>query len=147
MIIIDSSVIFKWFNATEEFHLQAKALLKQHLLKNNEILIPTLLLYEITNAWATKTKLDEKDIKDKLKRLEKYSLKMIPINFTLLKTAAGFSKKYRVSVYDATYAVIAEEKKCDLITADDKFADKINLQFVKKLSTIPNTDIIHLDPA
>ena len=95
----------------------------------------------------TKTKLDEKDIKDNLKRLEKYSLKMIPINFTLLKTAAGFSKKYRVSVYDATYAVIAEEKKCDLITADDKFADKINLQFVKKLSTIPNTDIIHLDPA
>jgi len=138
MIIIDSSVIFKWFNTTEEFHLQAKVLLRQHLSRNNEILIPTLLLYEITNAWATKTKLDEKDIKDNLERLEKYSLKIIPINFAQLKKAAKFSKKYLVSVYDATYAVVAEEKKCDLITADDRFANKVNLPFVKKLSDYNN---------
>lgn len=134
MIVIDSSVIFKWFDANEDFHLQAKGCLRQHLLRENEILIPDLLLYEITNAWTTKSKLDEKDVKDNLARLEKYSLKIIPINFELLKKAAWLSKKYRVSVYDAIYAIVAEEKKCNLITADDKFANKINLPFVKKLS-------------
>lgn len=134
MMIIDSSIIFKWFDTSEELHLQARMLLRQHLSKDNGISIPTLLLYEITNAWATKTNLDEKDIKDNLDRLEKYYLKIISTNFEQLKKAARFSKKYGVSVYDAMYAVIAEEKKCDLITADDKFANKVNLPFVKKLS-------------
>ncbi len=138
MIVADSSVIFKWFDASENFYLQAKAHLRQHLLRENEILIPDLLLYEITNAWATKSKLDEEDIKGNLMRLEKYSLKRIPIDFELLKKAAWFSKKYQVSVYDAAYAVLAEERKCNLITADDKFADKVNLPFIKKLSESKN---------
>lgn len=138
MIVIDSSVIFKWFDTTEDFHLQAKVYLRQHLSKEFTILIPDLLLYEITNAWATKTKLDEKDIKDNLARLEKYSLKITPITFELLKKAAWFSKKYQVSVYDAIYAVMAEEKSCDLITADDKFANKVDLPFIKKLSDYTN---------
>ncbi len=134
MIVVDSSVIFKWFDVTEDLHLQAEGYLRQHLSEESEILIPDLFLYEIANAWATKTRLDEEDIKDNLARLEKYSLKIIPINFELLKKAAWFSKKYKVSVYDAIYAVMAEEKKCDLITADYKFAAKVNLPFIKKLS-------------
>lgn len=138
MIVVDSSIIFKWFDATENFHLQAKAYLRQHLLRENEILIPDLLLYEITNAWATKTQLDEEDIKGNLARLEKYALNIIPINFELIKKAASHSKKYKVSVYDAIFAVMAEERKCDLITADNKFADKVNLPFIKKLSKFIN---------
>lgn len=134
MIIIDSSVVFKWFDSSEEYSLSSKLLLKQHLSSNDKISIPDLLLYEITNAWATKSNFNEKDINDNLERFERYSLKIIPVNFKVLKQAASFSKKYGVSVYDATYAVIAEEKQCDLITADDRFADKVNLQFIKKLS-------------
>lgn len=133
MIVIDSSVIFKWFDISEEYYLQAKLLLRQHLSKEFKIYIPGLLLYELTNAWATKTNLNEKDIKANLDRLEKYSLQTIPVNFAILKKAASFSKKYQVSVYDATYAVIAEEQRCNLITADDRFADKVNLPFIKKL--------------
>lgn len=134
MIVIDASVIFKWFDASEDFHLHAKAYLKQHLLAQNRIIIPELLLYEISNAWATKTRLSEEDIKDNLTRLERYSLQMVSINFELLEQAVRFSKKYQVSVYDAVYTVIAKDKKCDLVTADDKFADKVNLPFVKKLA-------------
>lgn len=134
MIIVDSSVIFKWFDTSEKNYLDAKLLLRQHLSRESEIYIPDLLLYELTNAWATKTNLNEKDIKANLERLEKYALQTVPANFIILKKAASFSKKYQVSVYDAIYAVIAEEKECDLITADDKFADKVNLRFIKKLT-------------
>lgn len=134
MIVVDSSVIFKWFDIDEENHLEARKFLRKHLSKEIEILIPDLLLYEITNAWATKTKLNEKDIKENLERLERYSLLIIPVKFQLLNKAVLFSKKYQVSVYDATYAVIAEEKGSELITADDRFADKVKLHFVKKLS-------------
>lgn len=138
MIVVDSSVIFKWFDTSEDLNTQAKVILRQHLSTENEILIPDLLLYEITNAWVTKTRLNETDIKDNLERLEKYSLRILTINFELIKKAAWFSVKYHVSVYDAIYAVIAEDKNCTLITADDKFADRVNLSFVKKLSSYKN---------
>lgn len=134
MIVIDASVIFKWFDTNEEFHLQAKTYLKQHLLTQNRIIIPELLLFEISNAWATKTRLSEEDIKDNLTRLERYSLQVVSINFELLEQAVRFSKKYQVSVYDAVYAAIAEDKKCDLVTADDKFVDKVNMPFIKRLA-------------
>jgi len=47
--------------------------------------------------------------------------------------SAIFSRKYKVSVYDAVYAVLAQDKGCVLITADSKFVDQVNLPFVKKL--------------
>lgn len=134
MIIIDATIVFKWFAKTEKGYAQARILLEKHLLKQDEVIVPDLLLYEVGNAWSTKSILDIDKILENVDFLEEYLPKQIPINFKLIKKACQFSKKYDVSVYDATYAVIAEEKECNLITADDKFVDKVNLPFVKKLS-------------
>lgn len=135
MIVVDATIVVKWFDNTEKGYTQVKALLEKHLLKQDEIIIPDLLLYEVGNAWSTKSALDIDKILENINLLGGYLPKQIPINFKLIKRACQFAKKYGVSVYDATYAVIAEEKECDLITADDKFADKVNLRFVKKLSS------------
>jgi len=134
MIIVDATIVFKWFDNTEKGFAQARTLLEKHLLKQDEIVVPELLLYEVSNALSTKSILDIDKILENISLLEGYLPKQIPINFKIIKKACQFSKKYGVSVYDATYAVIAEEKECDLITADDKFADKVNLPFIKKLS-------------
>lgn len=133
MIIIDATIVFKWFDKTEKGYAEARVLLEKHLLKKDEITIPDLLLYEVGNAWSTKSILDIDKILENVSFLEEYLSKQIPINFKTVKKACQFSKKYGVSVYDATYAVLAKEKECDLITADGKFADKVNLPFVKKL--------------
>lgn len=134
MIIVDTTIVFKWFDSTEKGYAKARDLLEKHLLRQDEIVVPDLLLYEVGNAWSTKSRLDIDKILENISLLEEYLPKQIPINFKLIKKACQFSKKYGVSVYDSTYAVIAEEKECDLITADDKFADKVNMRFVKKLS-------------
>lgn len=134
MIIVDATVVFKWFDNRENGYTQARILLEKHLLKHDEIAIPDLLLYEVGNAWSTKSTLNIDKILENINLLEEYLPKQIPINFKLIKKACQFSKRYGVSVYDATYAIIAEEKGCDLITADDKFANKVNLPFVKKLT-------------
>lgn len=134
MIIVDATIVFKWFDNTEKGYTQARILLERHLLKQGEIIIPDLLPYEVGNAWSTKSILDIDKILENISLLEEYLPKQILINFKLIKKACQFSKKYNVSVYDASYAVIAEEKECDLITADEKFADKVNLPFIKKLA-------------
>lgn len=136
MVVTDTSVAFKWFDEGEKYSDVAKLLLVQHLKKQEEISVPDLFLYEITNAWSTKTLMTASDVNDNLLTLKRYMLDVSPINFDLLNKANIFSKQYRVSVYDASYAVLAEEKNCDLITADEKFFRQVKLPFVKLLKNL-----------
>lgn len=132
--IIDSSVVFKWFSKEETDRNLALKLLEYHISKKIQLMVPDLIFYEIANAWATKSALSAIEVEVNLSKLEEANLVIEHIAFKSIKQAAMFSKKYNVSVYDAIYAVMAEEKKCGLITADYKFANKVNLPFVKKLS-------------
>ena len=134
MVIIDTSVAYKFFDPEEDGYKLALNLLQGHLSGNQTITIPDLLLYELANAWATKTKAQSSKIKDNLSDFKEYKFKVEQVNFDLIADAIELSRKYKISVYDACYAVLAEKNGCDLVTADDKFADKVKLSFVKKLS-------------
>lgn len=92
-------------------------------------------LYNYTIAWATKSKLDIEKVLANLSLLRKYSLQTIAIDFKLMESAAKFAKNYQISSYDATYAVLAKQKKCQLVTADKKFLKLVNLPYIKHLST------------
>jgi len=111
----------------------ALKILDDHVKNKNSITVPDLFLYEITNAWATKKNFKLDFINENLNLLEKYSLIIAHLDFTLMKKTAAVSRKYKISVYDASYAVLAEKNGCDLVTADAKFADQVNLPYVKKL--------------
>lgn len=130
MVIVDASIAYKWWDQKEDLSKEAQLILKNYF---NEIVAPDLILYELANAWATKSKLNISDIKSNIEDLKNLNLQIIPVTFKLTQKAVEFSKKYRVSVYDASYAVLAQEKKCDLITADTKFVNQVNLPFVKSL--------------
>lgn len=136
--IIDASVVFKWFSKGEINRDLTLELLNNHISKKLQLIVPELILYELANAWATKSALSITKVEANLSKLEEANLKIEQIDFKFIKQAVVFSKKYHVSVYDATYAVMAQHKKCDLITADDKFADRVNLPFIKKLSDYNN---------
>lgn len=134
MIIIDASVAFKWFSQEDEKDIdKALDILDLHLRDKELIIVPDLIVYELANAWITKSALPLKRCKILLKDLENSHLKTAAISFRLINKVVSFSKKYHVTVYDAVYAVLAKEKKCRLITADEKFVEKINLPFVKLL--------------
>jgi predicted nucleic acid-binding protein len=136
MIVIDASVAFKWFDKTEENNKQAKEVLRKHLLGEQEIIVPDLFLYELTNAWSTKSNIPEKDIIRNLQLLGKYELNIHQLSFKNLCLGCSFSRKYNVSVYDAIYAIIAQEKKCNLVTADEKFAKLTKQSFIMLLRSV-----------
>jgi len=133
MVIVDTSVAFKWFSTDEADVPLALKILDDHVKNKNSITVPDLFLYEITNAWATKKNFKLDFINENLNLLEKYSLIIAHLDFTLMEKTAAMSRKYKISVYDASYAVLAEKNGCNLITADAKFADQVKLPFVKKL--------------
>ena len=132
MVIIDTSVAFKWFSE-EEYREKATDILARHLKKTDEIYIPDLLFYELTNAWATKTALSAEEIKQNLSYIKTYRLSVAKLDFTHFNKAVEYAKQYHVSVYDSMYAVLAEEKNCTLFTADSKFIQRVDLPFIKHL--------------
>ncbi len=136
MVIVDTSVVFKWSDKGETLREAALIILDNHLKKIEKIIVPDLLFYEAANAWATKSGLTLRGISNNLDDLIDSNLTVENINFGLLQKIIYFSRKYKVSVYDATYAVLAKENKCDLITADNKFVKQVNLPFVKTLDSV-----------
>lgn len=134
MVVIDASVAFKWFSQDEPDFEKALQILQDHKHNTTKVLAPELLLYELANAWVTKTKMTIKQIKTNLKKLDEASIFFEYVSFMRAKKIATFAEKYKVSVCDASYAVLAREKKCHLVTADAKFVEQVNLPFVKKLT-------------
>lgn len=134
MVVVDASVAFKWFDPTELDSPLAVKLYENHVNGIERIILPDLVFYELANAWSTKFKIDLKRIKNNLGDLEDAKFEIIPVNFASLKKAVKLSQKYKVSVYDAIYAVLAEQKGCNLFTADSKFVSQVKLPFIKLLT-------------
>lgn len=140
MVVVDTSVVYKWFRTEdEEWVEQAREVLREHLEKRNTIIAPDIILYELANAWATKTKLPSNTIKIYFSELKNIAVTIEPSTIELVTKAAVFSKEHAISVYDAVYVVLAKEKKCDFYTADIKLLEKVKLPFLIHLSTYSNT--------
>lgn len=135
MVVVDTSVVYKWFGKEDEELLpQAFALLTAHTQKTELLIAPELLLYEFANALVTKTSLDDESVPRFLKKLQEVAIELTSATFPFLLKTAVFARKHKISVYDASYAVLAEEKKCLLYSADTRFVKQVNLPFVKHLS-------------
>ena len=132
MIVVDTSVAFKWFSTEKDSEVALK-LLKKHLEGEQLIMVPDLMYQELSNAWGTKSALETEEITQMLELFKKYQLKMIPAKLEILVDSIEFAKRYKVSVYDAVYAVIAREYDCNLITADQKFHEKVKQKYIKIL--------------
>ena len=137
MTIIDASVVNKLFLPNEAGREDALAILKKHIQKKDNIMVPDLLFYEVANTLATKTSIPAKQVTISLSKLDKMNLNIFHSTLEDIKKAAVFAKEHNVSVYDAIYVVIAAGKKCNLITADEKFIAKINLDYVLNLNNRP----------
>lgn len=134
MVMLDTSIIYKWI-AEEETNVENPALklLHKFLDGKEQVLISILTVYELANALATKTGLTQNQITDAWNLFKDLNLKIASASLEFMEKCIEFSGKYKVSVYDASYAVLAMERKCALFTADSKFVKKLNLSFVKLL--------------
>lgn len=136
MIALDASVVTKFINTQEKESDIAEKLFQAHVEETEKILVPTLLFFEVANALATKSHLKEEYIKRGLSLLYNANFVIYEVNQEDMIEAALLAKKYKTSVYDMVYAVIAKNKKVNLITADNKFANKVNFSFVQTLSEL-----------
>ena len=137
MIIIDASVAIKWINYGEEDRESALLLYEKHIQKEDSISIPAFLFLEVANVLVTKPHYSEESIENGLNLLFTSNFLIYQETNDDISEAAILAKKYKTSVYDMLYAVIAKKNKCLLITADEKFSRKVNFPFVKTIKEYP----------
>ncbi len=132
MIVLDASVIAKWF-LEEENSKKAIYYLDSHLKNKERICVPSLLLYELSNVFISK-KFNEKDIIKAFKSLQDCNLEVIHFYFDDIKRVTLLAKRTNITTYDATYLELALRFNCPFITADKKLFEKIkNFKIVKIL--------------
>lgn len=108
----------------------------KHINKIIQITIPELLYYEFGNILAFKTDLSENDVVEAIGFLFALDFKVFSLNQQEYIEAVHLSRLYKITVYDASYVVLAKSLNADFVTADEKLAQKMkNLPFVKTLKS------------
>jgi predicted nucleic acid-binding protein len=133
MIVVDASVIVKL--AKKEEGTDRAILLKENHIKGKEkIAVPTLLFYEVANALLYAKELKEKEISEFLEILYELDFEIIELSVKDIIKAAILGKQKDITVYDASYLILAQKLNANFITADLKLFRKIkDLNFVKLL--------------
>jgi len=135
LIIIDSSVAIKWFFLEDtESTKRARAIL-ENFKKNSSVQLwyPDIILFEFSNVLCYK-----RDLTDEQSQEIWQSFCSLPANVYIpscefISETLEFARKYKVTTYDASYAVLAKEKKGVFVTADKMFVNQVNESFVKLL--------------
>ncbi len=118
-IVVDSSVLVKWFKSrNEDLLAEARALLDDVERKPLEVHVPALLLYEVGNILLMKTQLGPAALDDAMARLEALPFSVAPPATPLLRRAARLGRDLNLTFYDASFLALAVELDCPFITAD-----------------------------
>jgi len=136
MYVLDASVLIKWFS-DEEYTDIALKLRDDFFHGNTELVVPDLLLYEVSNALRYNPNFDENDVVDAVDSLYDMGIDIIIPTGEVIRSAINLAFTHDVTIYDAFYAALADEIDFTLITADAKFYRKTNnLSFIKFIDEI-----------
>jgi predicted nucleic acid-binding protein len=132
MIVLDASVIAKWFleepKSSEALHYR-----DLHAQKKEIIIAPSILIYEMANLFRYKNFI-EKEIVLALEALENFKIEIFNLGFKDIIEAILLARERDITVYDSAYLLIALNFKCKFVTADEKLYKKVkDLGFVELL--------------
>jgi predicted nucleic acid-binding protein len=124
-IVIDTSVLIKWFKTRDEDLLtEARALLEEVGARPLEVHVPALLLYEVGNILLLKTQLGATRLDDVIDRLEALPFIVAPPATPLLRRAARLGRELGLTFYDASFLALAVELDCPYVTADRRLFER-----------------------
>lgn len=137
-LVIDTCVVVKWF-LPETDSERALVMRENFRAGTMNLLAPDLLLTEFTNVlWKHRRSLDFDEAEKMLTELRAWGLDLTPAA-KLLDDALTLAHEHQCSVYDALYLALAQQRECDLVTADERLYSAVRdqLPWVKWLHNLP----------
>ena len=128
-IILDTSVVLKWF-VDETGSEAARGYLNDFIEGKKQILIPTLLFYELGNACLCNS-IPVQDVSKIMEHLQSLPFEIEDIGYSAFRKVYQNAADYKLSYYDASYVTLMQKHDCELVTADKKLLDKLKKSFEK----------------
>ena len=118
-LLIDTSVLIKWFHSDGESELpQARALRSAHLAGEIDAHVLDLATYEVGNVLSRTLRWPGADVADQLDDLHAIMGPPLVMTSAWLRRAASLAHTHALSFYDASWAAAADEMGIPLISAD-----------------------------
>ena len=129
-VVLDASVIVKWFSQEESRDKAIK--IRDDFLKGEmEIVLPDLILYELSNALRFNPVFDFNDVKETVGSILDMDLTITSPTSSVLNESIRLAFSKNITVYDAIYISLASNLNYILVTADKKLYNKVkDLGFV-----------------
>ena len=124
MSVLDASVVLKWF-VSEKDSDKAEALRSEYYLGKREIIVPDLILYEVSNALHYHPDFEPLEIKEAIQTLFDIGIEIVTPTQILMSKAIDIASENIVTCYDASYFALARDLQTDFITADQKFYKRL----------------------
>lgn len=133
-IIIDASILAKWFLLDEIDRENALRIEKDYRKGLIFIALPSLAYYEVNNLFksaVSSQRISKKDAEDL------YEKGFLALDFSVYFSNALLTKTLRkavtenISAYDASYVALAQNLKIPFYTADEKLLQKAKAKYVK----------------
>lgn len=125
MIVLDASVVLKWIFGDEDREEKARLFRENHISGKDAIAVHNLFFYEIANVLSTKTRLSYKDASDAFSLIWDLDFDVFGFGQDEYLGSIHLSKRYGITLYDASYIELAQGLKCRFITADRKLHEKV----------------------
>jgi len=133
--VLDTSVIVKWFSASQESDLENALWLRQAIFENQcQAMIPDLVFYELGNALRFHPQFTAADVEQALQSLVAMQLTIMAVAQEILTVAIHLAFQCDVTLYDAYFLALAQITGNILITADNKLYQRAK----------SNISIVHL---
>lgn len=139
-VVLDASVILKWYLPDESYSENALELLKYFTMGTLDILAPALLEYELISGLVIARKrgrLAESSVTSALNAFECLGIRLVDPS-EHYDRIAWYCHTYARSAYDACYLALAEREDILLITADERLFNsvKADLTWVRWIGDI-----------
>ena len=136
-VLLDSSVVLKWFRKNEAWRDVALQIRKAYLEGHLVIYVPDLLIYEIANVLRYKPDMIPAQIKELVGSLFGMQIKIVQISSEVIGRAVDLACAYEITVYDAAFLAMAEQLRTDFISSDEKLTQKLgSLPYVHSLGNL-----------
>ena len=143
--VVDASVVAKWVLPIETYQENAFKLKQDQVSGTVDLLAPTFLTLEVTNAlWkAVKLKrLSEEDAQDALKMLGDTKITLYEMDWPQASEVLDIASELDIAIYDAAYVELTEQLSAIGCTGDNNLVKKLGTDFQDKFYFITDFQIL-----
>lgn len=124
LAVADASVVVKWF--LEETDYEAARRLREDFFEGSlKLRVPAVLPFEVLNALRHTQAFGRSDVQRAAESLDRAGLPTAPLAGAYMIRTVEFAYAHGLTVYDASYVVLAELNDATLFTADEAIIERV----------------------